>query len=75
MRDADAQVARVLRPEGRFVVLLHHWAVPDKADPSVWSAALAEALRSHGLDDTHTASTKFRSGPGLEMVTVRAGRG
>ena len=44
----------MLRPEGRFVVLLHHWAVPDKADPGhrLTQAAL-ELLDIAGQADTH----------------------
>jgi SAM-dependent methyltransferase len=67
------EVARVLRPNGRFVALLHHWAVPGK-DVGGWTATVTAHCHAAGLAVALVESDRYRSGDALVLVATRAGR-
>ncbi len=67
-----AEVARVLRGGGRFVVELHEWAVPEPYDVTSWMTELSDHMALVGLVARSTRRrVRYRSGRGFEVLAER----
>lgn len=73
-RDSVAEVARVLRPAGRFVSFTHEWAIRRHggAGADGWVRDAAAIFRECGLPETRTWRAAARSGPSIAFTARRA---
>jgi ubiquinone/menaquinone biosynthesis C-methylase UbiE len=76
-RASVAEVARVLRPAGRFVSFTHEWAIHRSTGLATgeWTGQAAAAFRDCGLADTRSWQAAARSGPSIAFTARRAEAG
>jgi ubiquinone/menaquinone biosynthesis C-methylase UbiE len=69
-----AEVARVLRPAGRFVSFTHEWAIPRGSGMTTddWTGRAGAVFRDRGLGETRTWRTTARSGTSIAFTARRS---
>lgn len=68
------EVARVLKPGGRFVTLTHDWAIArDEASPDIWMVRFHLALAEAGFEDVHQWTGKARTGETVGVAARKRG--
>lgn len=69
-----AEVARVLRPQGRFVSFTHEWAIHRSTGMTTddWTGQATEVFRDCGLAETRSWRADARSGPSIAFTARRA---
>lgn len=68
-----AEVARVLRPGGRFVSFTHEWAIHRSTGLTAedWTRDAADVFGQCGLGETRSWSVPARSGPSIALTARR----
>jgi len=69
-----AEVARVLRPGGRFVSFTHEWAIHRSTGMTTddWTGQATAVFRDCGLAETRSWRADARSGPSVAFTARRA---